>query len=176
MAMRMGRGLLVIAALVVAACSSGSVFTSKTYGYSLTLPSEWISYQASKAWDGTQANSHEAPESDQFIGRLAASSWVVAAPTDKDLATYTTQLIAANSRDHGDTCPPQPEAQDSIKVGTDTGTLLAWNCGILINVAVAVHNGRAYIFGFRDPAVHAATDPTDRSTFVSLLESVRFPD
>ena len=171
MVVRTGRGLLVIVALVVVACSSGTVFTSKTYGYSLTLPSEWISYQASKAWDGTQANSYEAPESDQFISRLAAGSWVVAAPTDKDLAGYTTQLIAATARDHGDTCTAPPEAQDPIKVGGDPGTLITYNCGILINLAAVVHHGRAYVFGFRDPAVQAATDAADRSTFVTMLGS-----
>jgi hypothetical protein len=175
MAMRMGRGLLVVAVLVVAACS-GSGFKSTTYGYSLTVPSEWITFQASKAWDGTQAISNDAPESDQFISRLAARAWAVAAPTDNDLAAYTTQLVESNARDHGDTCPPQPEAQESIKVGNEPGTLLAYNCGILINLAVAVHNGRAYVFGFRDLAVQAATDAADRSTFVAMLESVRFPD
>lgn len=175
MAMRMARASLVIVAILVVACG-GSSFKSATYGYSVTVPSEWITFQASKAWDGTQAVSSEAPESDQFISRLAASAWLVAAATDKDLATYTTQLIAANARDHGDTCPPQPEAQETIKIGNEPGTLLAYNCGILINLAVAVHNGRAYVFGFRDPAIHAATDAADRSTFVALLESVRFPD
>ncbi len=53
--------------------------------------------------------------------------------------------------------------------------LIAWNCGILINGAVTVHNGRAYVFGLRDPAVHAATDPADRATFLTMLESVRSP-
>ncbi|MDQ6682124.1 MAG: hypothetical protein M3Y88_02495 [Chloroflexota bacterium] len=52
---------------------------------------------------------------------------------------------------------------------------MSWNCGILINVAVAVHNGTGYTFVFRDPAVQAATDPTDHRTFIDLLKSVRFP-
>ena len=175
MAMRLGGGLLVIAALVVVACG-GPAFKSATYGYSVTLPSGWTTVQATKAWDGIQAYNHESPESDQLVGPAAASAWAVAAPTDKDLAGYTTELIAATARDHGDTCTAPPGAQDSIKVGSDPGTLIAWNCGILINLAAAVHNGRACVFGFRDPAVPAATDAADRSTFVSLLESVRFPD
>ena len=69
-----------------------------------------------------------------------------------------------------------PDVTDQITIGGDPGTLLAFDCGILINNAIAVHDGVAYLFGFRDPAVHAATDPTDRATFVMLLESVRFPD
>ena len=53
--------------------------------------------------------------------------------------------------------------------------LLGFDCGILINSAVTVHDGMAYVFGFRDPSVHAATDPTDRATFLALLKSVTFP-
>jgi hypothetical protein len=175
MAMRTARGSLVIVALIVAACG-GSGFKSATYGYTVTPPSGWTTVQASTAWDGLAAYGHESPEADQIIGPASASSWAVAASTTKDLSAYTTELIAATARDHGDTCPPQPEAQDAIKVGSDPGTLLAWNCGILINLAVAVHNGRAYVFGFRDAAVQASTDPGDRSTFVTMLQSVRFPD
>lgn len=61
-----------------------------------------------------------------------------------------------------------------ITVGGERGTLISWNCGILINVAVTVHAGIGYTFGFRDPAVRAATDPTDRATFVGVLDSVTF--
>ena len=175
MAMRSGRGLLVIAVFVVVACS-GSAFKSTTYGYSLTPPSGWTTVQASKAWDGVSGYGHDSPETDQIVGPATASSWAVAVKTDKDLATYAQDFIAETARTHGDTCTSGPEGQDSIKVGADPGMLIAWNCGILINGAVAVHNGRAYVFGLRDPAVHAATDPADRATFLTMLESVHFPD
>jgi len=49
-----------------------------------------------------------------------------------------------------------------------------WNCGILINSAVTIQNGAAYQFLFRDPAVSAASDPTDEATFLNLLASVKF--
>lgn len=170
----MGRGLLVISALVVVACS-GSGFKSTTYGYSLTPPSGWTTVQASKAWDGISGYGSESPETDQIVGPAMASAWAVAVKTDKDLATYVQDFIAENAKTHGDTCKSGPEAQDPIKIGADPGILVAWNCGILINQAVAVHNGHAYVFGLRDPAVQAATDPADRATFLTMLESVRFP-
>ena len=69
-----------------------------------------------------------------------------------------------------------PQVKDPIVIGAEPGTLLGYDCGILINSAIAVHKGMAYLFGFRDPAVHAATDPTDRAAFLQLLKSVRFPD
>ena len=99
----------------------------------------------------------------------------VAAPSDETLAASTDALIAATVKYHGDTCPPTPEAQDPINIGGDPGMLVAWNCGILINIAVTVPNGVGYQFLWRNPAVHAATDPTDRATFLAMLESVQFP-
>ena len=157
--------------------SSGpSTFTSTTYGYTLTVPAGWTTIQATAKWDGTGAPFHDVPEADQFVGPATASAWFFGAPTTKDLATRVKESIAANAAEHGNTCPPVPEVQDPIKIGGDPGILLAFNCGILINSGITVHKGVAYLFGFRDPAVHAATDPTDRAAFVALMESVKFPD
>jgi hypothetical protein len=161
---------------VAASAASGpTTFTSATYGYSLTLPGGWTAIQASKAWDGTGAPFHDVPEADQFVGPSAASAWFFGAPTAKKLADRVKESITANAAAHGNTCPPVPEVQDPIKIGGQPGTFLAYNCGILINSAIAVHNGVAYLFGFRDPGVHAATDPADRAAFLALLKSVRFP-
>jgi len=165
------------AATVAASASAGPTsFTSKIYGYSLTVPAGWTGVQASAAWDGNRAPGHEVPQADQFIGPAAASSWAYAAPTTKDLAGYVKERIAANAADHAATCPATPDAEDPIEVGGAPATLLAWNCGILINGAVTVYNGTGYLFGFRDPAVHAATNAADRAAFLQLLHSVRFPD
>jgi hypothetical protein len=158
------------------ASTSPTPFTSATYKYSLTMPGGWTSIQATAAWDGKGAPFHDVPEADQFVGPAAASAWLVAAPTTKDLAATVKEAISANAAEHGNTCPPVPEMQDPIKIGGDPGTLIAYNCGILINTGITVHKGVAYVFGFRDPAVHAATDPTDRAAFLALLESVRFPN
>jgi len=153
-----------------------TTFTSSTYGYSLLVPAGWHAIQATAAWDGKGAPAHDVPQADQFIGPAAASSWLFAAPTTKNLAARVKETIAANFAVHGDTCPAVPEAQDEITIGGEPGVLIAYNCGILINIAVGVHKGMAYVFGFRDPAVQAATDPADRATFLKLLESVNYPD
>ena len=192
------------AALVFAACSSGSTapasspaaasvvttaspvasavsavptkFTSKSYGLSLTLPVGWTATAATEVWDGKSAPFFGAEVNDRFGGPTAASAATAAAPTTRDLAGYAIDRIAANAKEHSDTCPPVPNVKDPIKIGSEPGTFMAYDCGILINVAVAVHNGKGYVFGFRDPAVHAATDPTDRAAFLELLQSVQFPD
>ena len=61
-------------------------------------------------------------------------------------------------------------------MGGQPGVLLAYNCGILINIAATVHHGVGYWFAFRDPAVAAATDPADHAAFMDILRSVQFPD
>ena len=156
--------------------ASSSAFISNTYGYSLTVPAGWTTVQAMLAWDGKGMPGHDVAEADQFISQGTASSWFYGAPTTKDLAGQVKQAIAGIAIDHGDTCPPLPASQDPIKIGGEPGILLSYDCGILINNAVAVLGGKSYLFGFRDPAIHAATDPADREIFVDLLVSVKFPE
>ena len=155
---------------------SATSFTSETYRYTLTLPAGWTSAQASKTWDGKTGLKSDSAEVDRFLAPAAVTSTGVAAPSDQTLAASTDALIAATVQYHSDTCPPAPEAQDPITIGGDPGMLVAWNCGILINIAVTVHNGVGYQFLWRNPAVHAATDPTDRAVFLAMLQSVQFPD
>jgi hypothetical protein len=153
-----------------------TAFTSKTYRYSLTVPAGWTTGQAFMAWDGKGMPGHDVAEADKFVSPNTASAWLLSAPTKNDLAGLVKQAITANATDHGDTCPPVPASQEPIKIGSEPGALLSYDCGILINLGVTVHDGVAYMFGFRDPAIHAATDPVDRADFLALLESVKFPD
>jgi hypothetical protein len=142
----------------------------------MTLPSGWTAVPASTAWDGTSGLSSTSAEVDQFMSSTPAAASGVAAPFDKKLPAYVLALIAWTAKYHGDTCPATPESQTPIKIGSEAGVLVAWNCGILINNALAVHNGIGYQFLFRDPTVHAATDPADQATFLAMLESVTFPN
>ena len=112
---------------------------------------------------------------DQFVSGGPASAWFLGAPTTKGLTARVAETLAANAKEHGDTCPPVPEFQDPIQIGSEPGVLLGFDCGILINTAVAVHDGVTYVFGFRDPSVHAAGDAKDRAAFLALLKSVTFP-
>ncbi len=163
------------AATSTTAALTPTSFTSETYQYTLTLPAGWTSAQASKVWDGKTGLKSDSAEVDRFLAPADVTSTGVAAPSDQTLAASTDALIAATVQYHSDTCPPTPEAQDPITIGGAPGMLLSWDCGILINIAVTVHNGVGYQFLWRSPAVHAATDPTDRSEFLAMLESVQFP-
>lgn len=152
-----------------------TIFTSPIYRYSLTVPAGWTVIPATAAWDGTGAPFHDVPEADQFIAPGGESAWFFGAPTTKDLAGRVKESIAANAAAHGNTCPAVPEINDPIKIGSEPGRLLGYNCGILINNGLSVHKGVAYLFGFRDTSVHAATDPADRAAFLALLASVQYP-
>jgi hypothetical protein len=155
---------------------SPTTFTSNIYGYSLMVPAGWTTVAAMLEWDGKGMPSHDVAEADQFVSPGSASSWFLGATSTNDLAAEVKEGIAGIATDHGDTCPPIPASQDPIEIGGEAGVLLSYDCGILINTAITVHDGRKYVFGFRDPAVHAATDPSDRATFLGLLESVTYPE
>jgi hypothetical protein len=141
----------------------------------VVLPAGWSSGPATARWDGVSGIKSDSPEVDRWMSAAAASAWVSAAPYAKDLPSYTAKTIADTVKYHGDTCSPPPAGQEPIVVGGEPGTLISWNCGILINLAVTVHHGIGYTLGFRDPVVNAASEPNDHKTFVDLLTSLRFP-
>lgn len=157
---------------------ASSVFTSKLYAYSISVPPGWTATNAGTRWSGTGAPDAQDLVIDTIVSPRAVEMAMLAsaAPTSKDLATYTADGIAATYATHKDTCPAaeHPASVESITVGGEPGELESINCGILINVAYTVHGGQGYRFTFRDEAVHAATDPTDKATFLAMLASVEF--
>ena len=156
---------------------SGTTFTSAMYGYSIDVPPGWSASAATKRWDGTKSPGNDDPVNDRFVTGVSASAWARAAPVTLNLADYVAATIAGNAQFHGDTCGREPpDSVEAITIGGEPGTLLAWDCGILINVGVTVHGGSGFFFGLRDPGVKGATDPVDHDLFVAMLASVRFAD
>jgi hypothetical protein len=162
-------------AATVDPAATPTVFTSPLYGYSVTLPAGWAAGAAILRWDGTAQSGHEEPEVDKFAGPPSASPWAFAGPVSLDLDGFVKDRIAANFRDHGDTCPAEPEVNEPIQIGGKAGRFLAWNCGILINQAVTVRGGVGFSFLMRDFNVKAATDPADSVLFQGILDSVVYP-
>ena len=157
--------------------SSPKPFTSSRYGYSLTLPAGWTVSAATATWDGTGMPGPEDGTADWFFSGQSASSWVQAAPTKSDLQTYETERLAGQLRDHGDTCPKAatPVDRENITIGGSPAVFLAFDCGLLINLALTVQNGIGYAFTFKDDGIPTATDSQDRAVFDSILESVVLP-
>jgi hypothetical protein len=154
--------------------SRGSTFTSAFYGYTVSLAVGWTSTAASTRWDGTGAPTSDNPSVDRFESGGTATAFAAGAPTTESLDTYVTRGIATNAQVHGDTCPAKPDSVEPVAVGGEAGTLVSWNCGILINAGFTVHGGTGYRFVFRDPAIASATDPADKATFTAILASVVF--
>jgi hypothetical protein len=151
-------------------------FTSPLYAYTVAVPAGWDVGPAMLRWDGASAPSSDASEVDKFASPTNLSIFGFAAPEKSDIATFVKQNIAWTVRDHGDTCPAKtPEKTESVKIGSQDGRLLSWDCGILINQALLVSHGTGYVFVMRDPDVHAATDATDRAILDGLLGSVTLP-
>jgi hypothetical protein len=150
-------------------------FTSSMYDYSLTLPVGWHVGAAILRWDGASAPGNSDPTADKFISPATVSVFSYAAPFSGDLDQFAEDYTAWTVRDHGDTCPATaPTTSETIEIGGETGVLQSWDCGILINPALTLHDGTAFVFVMRDIAVHAATDPADRAIFEEILESVSF--
>lgn len=159
-----------------AASPSGpSLFTSPLYRYTLTVPAAWVSAPAILPWNSLNQPGPDA-ESDKFAGPGDLTAWAFAGPFGGDLNAFVADRIAANARDHADTCPvAEPEINEPIQIGGQPGVLLGWNCGALINQAVTLRAGVAYEFVLRDLGIRAATDPTDRALFQSILDSFELP-
>jgi len=153
-----------------------TAFMSALYPYRVTLPAGWHAGAAIFRWDGASAPGSDDPSVDKFAGQETAAVFAFAGPTSDDLAAFVQHTIEWTVRDHGDTCPERtPEMRESIVIGGEPGTFLAWNCGILINQALAIHHGTAFTMVMRDLAVPAATDAGDRALFDQLLDAVVFP-
>lgn len=151
-------------------------FTSPLYGYSITLPASWSVGAARLPWDGASAPGDDFSTVDKFISPATVSVFAFAGPVTTDLDQLVKANIAWTVRDHGDTCPaPAPETTEPIQIGGEDGMLLSWNCGILINQALAIRDSTAFVFVMRDPGVQAATDATDRVLLEDLLNSVKLP-
>ena len=159
----------------VASPSGPIVFTSSLYGYTITLPTGWVSAPAIVRWDGKVQPGPDA-ETDKFGGPEQLSAFGFAGPFSGNLAAFVSDRIAATARDHADTCPvAEPEINERLQIGGQQWVFLGWNCGAVINTAVTVRAGVGYVFTFRDLAVQAATDPADRAIFRSMLDSIELP-
>ena len=175
-----GSSSLIVAATprpasTAAAAATPSTFTSPLYGYRLTLPAGWAAGAAVLRWDGLSQPGYEEPVVDKFGGPPSASAFAFAGSVTSGLDAFVQDRIKANARDHGDTCPTTPEVNEPIQIGGQPGVFLAWNCGILINQAVTVHDGVGFAMTMRDMDVQAATNSEDRAILEALLDSVVFP-
>ena len=151
-----------------------TAFESPLYGYSVVIPNGWTVTPASVRWDG-ETQPSIGSNVDQLAGpKLVALGF--AGPFAGDLAAFTQDRIAANARDHADTCGPDAlQSNGPTTIGGQPGVLLVWSCGARVQQVITVHGGVGYAFTIRDLAFASTLDPTDLATVRSMLDSLIFP-
>ena len=158
--------------------ATGPVFTSREYGYAEALPKGWISYGPARLrWNGKGAPADTSSVVDLFRGPGGVEAWMVAAPTTKSLAAYTARTIRVSRADHQ--CAA-PQTRRAITIGSAPGRLVDMQCpansGFLVEIAVTVHHGTAFVIASQNPSGTAPGDqPADRAAFRKFLAGIRLP-
>ena len=152
------------------------VFTSREYGYTEALPAVWrLARQATRQWDGKGAPGYETRVVDLFQGPGSLQAWAIAAPTNKNLAAYTSATIRASHIAHP--CPAVPQTDQAITIGGAPARLLGMQCapgsGFLVEIAVTVHHGTAFVFASQHQPGTPVHYPADRAAFRRFLAGIR---
>jgi hypothetical protein len=153
------------------------MFTSRHYGYTEVPPAGWYSNgQATQRWDGKGAPGDGDSEVDLFYGPGGVEAWVVAAPTKESLVRYARAIIRAAAASHP--CPAVPQSDQAITVGGAPARLLGMQCppgsGFLVENAVTIHDGTAFVIMSQNPSGAAANHRADRATFREFLAGLAF--
>jgi hypothetical protein len=147
-------------------------FTSRHYGYTEVLPPGWWSiHPATQQWNGKGAPGYDSPAIDLFAGPGSLEAWADAAPTKENLAVYTSATIQAARAGHPCSAPLTDQA---TTIGGAPARLLGMHCpphsGFLVEIAVTVHHGTAFVFASQN---QAGTTPADRAAFRKFLAGIR---
>ena len=154
------------------------MFTSRHYGYTEALPAGWRSVQqAAQRWNGQGSPGNGDAVVDLFLGPRGVQAWAVAAPTKASLAAYTRTVILGSNAGHQ--CPAVTQPSRAITIGGVPARLLAFQCGpgsgFLVEIAVTVHHGTAFVFGSQNPFKFGSQNPrkADRAAFRNFLDGIR---
>jgi hypothetical protein len=158
--------------------AAARIFTSRHYGYTETPPAGWYSSgQATQQWNGHGAPGGEDSVVDLFYGPGGVEAWAVAAPTKESLAAYARSTIRAAAAAHP--CPAVPQTDQAITIGGAPARLLSMQCpagsGFLVQTAVTIHAGTAFVFASQNPSGATAAHRADRAAFRNFLGGIRFP-
>jgi len=112
---------------------------------------------------------------DLFIGPSQVEAWAIATPTRENLAAYTSATIRASGAGHSCSAPRTDQA---ITIGGAAARLLGLHCPahsrFLVEIAVTVHHGTAYVFSSQNPTATTATNrAADRAAFRNFLAGIR---
>jgi hypothetical protein len=155
--------------------ATGRIVASRHYGYTEALPAGWRPLtQATRQWDGKGAPGYDSPVVDLFQGPGGVQAWADAAPTNKNLESYTSATIRASRAAHP--CAP-PQTDQAITIGGAPARLLTMQCpagsGFLVEIAVTVHHGTAFLFASQHQPGTPVHKSADRAAFRKFLAGIR---
>jgi hypothetical protein len=157
--------------------AASRIVTSRHYGYTEALPAGWrLVRQATRQWGGTGAPGDGNKAVDLFQGPGGVEAWVYAAPTKENLAAYAITTVRTAGAAHS--CPVVPQTNRAITIGGAPARLLDTQCparsGFLVELAVTIRHGTAFVFGSQNPSGMTPTDqPADRAAFHKFLAGMR---
>jgi hypothetical protein len=155
-----------------ASAPAAPVFTSRQYGYTAVLPAGWTGAQATQQWDGTGAPGEEDSVVDLFHGPGGVEAWAYAASTKENLRAFAQTTSRAAAAAHP--CPAVPQTDQAITIGGAPARLLSMHCppgsGFLVETAVTMHHGTAFVFASQNPTGMTAGD---RAAFRKFLAGIR---
>ena len=168
---------LVAAALVLVAAASATpttTFTSKQYGYSISLrggASQWTSSLAFVSWS-TGTISTNSPAFDTFTESRVNRLYLIAArrpPTGSTLEQWTAFFISARPSE----CRKPAPASSSTLSGAPA-RILIYSCtdGYNVIAITALHDHRGYFMIVASPT--STTRASDRSAFSAARRTFRF--
>ena len=162
-------------ALAASTPSAAGTFASRHYGYTETLPAGWLLVsQATQQWDGKGAPGYDSPVMDLYQGPGSLQAWADATPTNKNLNAYTSTTIRAARAAHP--CPA-PQTNQPITISGTPARLLTMQCpagsGFLVEIAVTIHHGTAYVFASQHQPGTPVHYPADRAAFRTFLAGIR---
>jgi hypothetical protein len=154
--------------------AAARLFTSRHYGYTEALPAGWTGGQATQQWDGSGAPGDDDSVVDLFQGPGGVEAWAIAAPTTENLSAYTRTTTRASAAAHP--CPATPQTDQAITIGGVPARLLGMQCppgsGFLVELAVSIHDGTAFVFGSQNPS-GTGGQSADRAAFGEFLAGIR---
>jgi hypothetical protein len=153
--------------------AAAHVFTSRHYGYTEALPAGWrFPRQATQQWDGKGAPADTDSIVDHFHGPGGVEAWAYAASTKENLAAFAQTTSRAAAAAHP--CPAVPQTDQAITIGGAHARLLSMHCppgsGFLVETAVTMHHGTAFVFASQNPTGMTAGD---RAAFRKFLAGIR---
>jgi len=150
-----------------AQATTGRVFSSWLYGYTVALPAGW-SAQPGPRWVGAPG------PVDIFRGLPYVAAWAFAVPRPASPAGYATAITQTTAQLP---CPAGPQTSQAITISGVPARLIGMRCpargGVLMLTAVTTRGQSALVVTFEDSSGVSTGERADRAAFREFLAGIR---